>query len=160
MDPFEKVIRQLLDNLETRLNEARTQADQRRYEIVWDIMKDLKRISDNVIAEELAGASGYEVMWEQIKVATTSQVHAFATDLKINRGLTHQTIVEMASRGSMTFLESAMGLMSGHTLDKIKDILTLRDVPAFVALMKKADVPDDLAPKYLGLIKAHNKKKK
>ncbi len=52
MDPFEKVIRQLLDNLETRLNEARTQADQRRYEIVWDIMKDLKRISDNVIAEE------------------------------------------------------------------------------------------------------------
>ncbi len=115
---------------------------------------------DNVIAEELAGASGYEVMWEQIKVATTSQVHAFATDLKINRGLTHQTIVEMASRGSMTFLESAMGLMSGHTLDKIKDILTLRDVPAFVALMKKADVPDDLAPKYLGLIKAHNKKKK
>ena len=52
MDPFEKVVRQLLDNLETRLNEARTQGDDRRYEIVWDIMKDLKRISDNVLAEE------------------------------------------------------------------------------------------------------------
>lgn len=52
MDPFEKVIRQLLDNLETRLNEARSQGDDRRYEIVWDIIEDLKRISDNVIAEE------------------------------------------------------------------------------------------------------------
>ena len=52
MDPFEKVVRQLLDNLETRLNEARVQHDERRYEIVWDIMKDLKRISDNVLAEE------------------------------------------------------------------------------------------------------------
>jgi len=112
------------------------------------------------VAEELAGASGYEVMWEQIKVATTAQVHAFVTDLKINRRLTHQTIVEMAGRGSMVFLESAIGLLSGHALDTIKDILTLRDVPTFVALMKKAGVPDELAPKYLGLIKAYNKKKK
>ncbi len=52
MDPFEKVVRQLLDNLETRLNEARVQQDERRYAMVWDIMKDLKRISDNVLAEE------------------------------------------------------------------------------------------------------------
>lgn len=52
MDPFEKVVRQLLDNLDTRLNEARVHGDERRYEIVWDIMKDLKRISDNVLAEE------------------------------------------------------------------------------------------------------------
>ncbi len=52
MDPFEKVVRQLLDNLETRLNEAKTQGDNRRYEIVSDIMKDLGRLCDNVLAEE------------------------------------------------------------------------------------------------------------
>ncbi len=52
MDPFEKVVRQLLDNLETRLNEARTQGDVRRYEIVTDIMKDIGRLCDNVLAEK------------------------------------------------------------------------------------------------------------
>ncbi len=52
MDPFEKVVRQLLDNLETRLSEARTQRDERRYEIVTDILKDLGRLCDNVLAEE------------------------------------------------------------------------------------------------------------
>lgn len=52
MDPFEKVVRQLLDNLETRLSEARTQGDERRYEIVTDILKDLGRLCDNVLAEE------------------------------------------------------------------------------------------------------------
>ena len=111
------------------------------------------------IAEELASSSGYEVMWQQIKVATTAQVHAFVTDLKINQRLTHQTVVEMASRGSMKFLESALALQTGHTVDKVKDIMTLRDGPAFVSLMKNAGVPDHLAPKYLGLIKASNKRK-
>lgn len=52
MDPFEKVVRQLLDNLETRLSEAATQKDVRRYEIVTDIMKDLGRLCDNVLAEK------------------------------------------------------------------------------------------------------------
>lgn len=112
---------------------------------------------DDGVAEELSSASGYEVMWQQIKVATTAQIHAFVTDLKINRRLTHQTVVEMASRGSMTFLESALALQTGQTVDKIKGIMTLRDAGEFVNLMKKAAVPDTLAPKYLGLIKAHNK---
>lgn len=52
MDPFEKVVRQLLDNLDTRLSEARTQEDVRRYEIVTDILRDLKRLCDNVLSDE------------------------------------------------------------------------------------------------------------
>lgn len=111
---------------------------------------------DDDIAAELAGASGYEVMWQQIRDATTAQIHAFVTDLRVNRRLTHQTVVEMANRGSMKFLESALALQTGHTIDRIKQVLTLEDVPAFVRLMKRAEVPQDLAPKYLGLIKAHN----
>ncbi len=109
------------------------------------------------VAADLAGSSGYEVMWQQVCDATTSQIHAFVTDLRVNRRLTHQTVVEMAKRGSMKFLESALALQTGQTVDSIKRVLTLDDTPAFVRLMKRADVPDDLAPKYLGLVKAHNK---
>lgn len=112
---------------------------------------------DDGIAAELAGTSGYEVMWQQIRDATTAQIHAFVTDLRVNRRLTHQTVVEMASRGSIKFLESSLALQTGHTVDMVKQILTLSDIPSFVRLMKKAQVPDDLAPRYLGLIKAHLK---
>lgn len=112
---------------------------------------------DDGVAEELSSSSGYEVMWQQIRVATTAQIHAFVTDLKINHRLTHQTVIEMASRGSMTFLESALALQTGQTVDKIKGIMTLNDASEFVNLMKKASVPDVMAPKYLGLIKANNK---
>ena len=53
MDPFEKVVRQLLDNLEARYSEAITQKDERREAMVHDILKDLLRISRSVLSEEL-----------------------------------------------------------------------------------------------------------
>ena len=52
MDPFEKVVRQLLDNLDARYVEAKAQQDKRRKEIVFDIIKDLQRISNAVLMEE------------------------------------------------------------------------------------------------------------
>ena len=109
-------------------------------------------------ATEIVNASAYEVMWGQIKDATSAQIHAFVTDLKVNNRLTHQTIVEMASRGSMKFLESALALQTGKTVDAVKLILSLKYPPDFVKLMKQARVPDALAPRYLGLVKAHNQK--
>lgn len=111
---------------------------------------------EDSVASDLVAASAYDVMWQQIKDGTTAQVHSFVTDLKLTRRLTHQTVVEMAARGSMTFLESALGLLTGQTVDAIRKVLTLDDAGAFVRLMKKAGVPDELAPRYLGLVKAHN----
>ncbi len=52
MDPFEKVVRQLLDNLEARYKEAITQSDHRRKELVFDIIMDLKKISKNVLEDQ------------------------------------------------------------------------------------------------------------
>lgn len=52
MDPFEKVIRQLLDHLSARLSEARFQNDKRREEIVSDIIHDLQKISSAVLMED------------------------------------------------------------------------------------------------------------
>lgn len=52
MDPFEKVVRQLLDNLEARYSEAITQNDTRREHLVHDIIKDLQKISRNVLKEQ------------------------------------------------------------------------------------------------------------
>lgn len=109
-------------------------------------------------ASDIVDASAYEVMWRQVKDATSAQIHAFVTDLKVNRRLTHQTVVEMATRGSIKFLESALALQTGKTIDAVKLILTLRYPPDFVKLLKQARVPDQLAPKYLGLVKAYNQK--
>lgn len=105
------------------------------------------------VASNIVDASAYEVMWRQIKDASTAQVHALVLDLKVNRRLTHQTTLEMAARGSMTFLESALALQTGQTIDSIKDKLSLRNPAEFVKLMKKAAVPDSLAPRYLRLVK-------
>ena len=105
------------------------------------------------VASEIVDSSAYEVMWRQIKGASTAQVHALVLDLKVSRRLTHQTTLEMASRGSMTFLESALALQTGQTVDTVRDKLSLRNPAEFVKLMKKAAVPDSLAPRYLRLVK-------
>lgn len=107
------------------------------------------------VAAELADSSAYDVMWQQIRDATTSQIHAFVTDLRVNRRLTHQTVIEMANRGCIKFMESSLALQTGQTVDSIKQVLSLSDGKAFVRLMKKANVPDALAPRYLGLVKAN-----
>lgn len=109
---------------------------------------------DESVAADLSDASAYDVMWQQVRDATTAQIHAFVTDLRVNRRLTHQTVVEMADRGCIKFMESALALQTGQTIDNVKQILSLSDGKAFVRLMKKANVPDALAPRYLGLAKS------
>jgi hypothetical protein len=52
MEPFEKVIRQLLHHLSARLREARFQNDKRREEIVCDIIDDLQKICNAVLMED------------------------------------------------------------------------------------------------------------
>ena len=110
------------------------------------------------VASDIVDSSAYEVMWRQIKDASTAQVHALVLDLKVNRRLTHQTTLEMASRGSMTFLESALALQTGQTIDSVKDKLSLKNPSEFVRLLKRAAVPDALAPRYLRLVKSDLKK--
>lgn len=52
MDPFEKVLRQLVDKLNARLHEAVTQKDLRRTELIGDIIKDVHELSTNVLEEQ------------------------------------------------------------------------------------------------------------
>lgn len=113
---------------------------------------------DDTTASRISKASAYDVMWQQIKNSTSAQIHAFVTDLKVNRRLTHQTIIEMARRGSMKFMESALALLTGKSVNSVKITLSLCQPADFVKLMKKAGVPDDMAPRYLGLVKAHNRR--
>ncbi len=51
MDPFEKVVRQLVDNIESRIKEAVTQGDLRREEILMDVLKDLQNITHTVLKD-------------------------------------------------------------------------------------------------------------
>ena len=148
--------RRLMDHMGARRDLALVIAQQ-VIDKVSDHFKSLlvkHYLIEPAVAEEIADASAYEVMWQQIEGASTAQVHAFVLDLKVSRRLTHQTILEMASRGSMTFLESSLALQTGLTIDSVKEKLTLSNPPEFVKLMKKAAVPDTLAPQYLRLVKA------
>ncbi len=148
--------RRLMDHMGARRDLALVIAQQ-VIDRVSDHFKSLlvkHYLIEPTVAVEIVDASAYEVMWQQIDGASTAQVHAFVLDLKVSRRLTHQTILEMASRGSMTFLESSLALQTGLTIDSVKEKLTLSNPPEFVKLMKKAAVPDTLAPKYLHLVKA------
>lgn len=53
MDPFEKVIRQLVNHIESRIKEAIVQDDARREEILSDVLKDMQSITHQVLKEEL-----------------------------------------------------------------------------------------------------------
>lgn len=114
---------------------------------------------DGGLAKDLAEGSGYEVMWSQIEASTPSQIHAFVTDLRVNNRLTHQTVLEMAQRGSVAFMESAFALQAGLPIERVRTIMTLAEPPAFVRMLKSAKVPDAMAPKFLRLAKAQNEAK-
>ena len=52
VDPFEKMTRMLLDNLASRVEEARYQGDERRCELLADILADIQRISTDVLRND------------------------------------------------------------------------------------------------------------
>lgn len=106
-----------------------------------------------ITAEKVVDASMYEVLWQEVEHASASDIHVFVAELRAQRRLTQEMTYQMAHRGSMAFLESALALDAGLPLARVQEILTLTDPPAFVRLMKMANITKKYAPKFLGIAK-------
>lgn len=116
-----------------------------------------KLVSQYAVDQDVAGQivedNKIDVLWNQIKNASAPQIHAFVTDLRNNRRLTHLLVVEIADRGSIAFFESALALEAGLPVGRIREILTMEDPSAFVRLMQMANVSKTMAPRFLKLAK-------
>jgi uncharacterized protein (DUF2336 family) len=105
------------------------------------------------VAATLTINSKVSVLWEELEGLDDEEVHTFVTELRAERRLNHLLTLEMAERGCDAFLVSALALEASLPLDRVRDILTLEDQPAFVRLMRMANVSKGMAPKFLKLAK-------
>ncbi len=92
------------------------------------------------IADELMRTSASKSMWTKIEAANERQIHAYVGDLRAQRRLTNDLMLDMAEKGSVAFLESSLAYRSGFTLSATKNMLHSGDGELFVALMKKAEI--------------------
>lgn len=106
-------------------------------------------VADSVTRSALAS-----VCWNVIANATPQQVHAYVKDLRTQKRLTMDLVLDMAERGCIAFLESALAFQSGFTLAVVRDMLQIEDMTMFVVLMKKADVSKANAQMILQILKA------
>jgi uncharacterized protein (DUF2336 family) len=116
------------------------------------VMVETYQVGD-AAAQTVSDNTKYEMLWRQVDKMSDSQIHTFVAELRENRRLNHQTTVEIASRGSRPFMESALALEAGLPKGRVKEILTMADPAAFVRLMKMANVPQQIAALYLRLSK-------
>ncbi len=105
------------------------------------------------VASEVAKGSKMEVLVQNLMKSSPAQIHAYVTELRTNRRLNHLLVLEIAEKGCLPFMESALALEAGLPISRIREILTLEDPTAFVRLMDLASVSKILAPKYLRLAK-------
>ncbi len=90
---------------------------------------------DAGIARSATANSVHETIWRQVRHATPGQVHACVIDLRQNAKLTPDLMLAMTERGSTAFLESALAIMSAHTVTDVREVLHLANPKQFQALM-------------------------
>jgi len=107
------------------------------------------------VAEQVTGNSFERSLWEKIKDAGQSQVHGYVVDLRNEERLTFDLVLQMAEKGSLYFLESAMAVEAGRTIAEVRDSLSMAKKSDFVSLMQEAKVPPKLGPRFLSLAHKH-----
>ena len=106
------------------------------------------------IAEDVVQKSRNEAIWRQIEKASPEQIHAYVIDLRKGSRLTTDLIIELAGRGCLSFLESALALDAGLTLGAVRQALYGDDMQAFVGMMKEAGVCKAIAQEYYQIVSA------
>ncbi len=141
-----------------------------RTDLPLSIMDDLiVRISDkcravlmrnynieSTLATELADKSRAGGLWGRIKDATPAQIHGYVIDLKQSGSLSHKIILDIAARGSMAFLESAIASMAGVPRSEVKVAFTLTDPNTFVRILKASKVSKKEFEAYLSIARLHS----
>ncbi len=105
------------------------------------------------VSDSLMRSAASKTIWTMIENASETQIHAYVGDLRAQRRLTTDLMLDMSEKGSIAFLESALAYKSGLTLAAAKDMLHSGDSSLFVALMRKADISKADAHTFLGLLK-------
>lgn len=98
-----------------------------------------------------------KTVWTMIEQASDRQIHAFVGDLRSQNRLTLDLILDMAEKGCIAFLESALAYRAGLTVAAAKDLLHSGESALFVALMKKADISKADAHTILQVLKSFGK---
>lgn len=106
------------------------------------------------VADNVMQAAVSKTAWSMTEKASASQIHDYVRDLKVQKRLTVDLMLDMAEKGNIAFLESALAFRSGLTLAAVKDMLHAGDSGLFVALMKKANISKAGAHAILQLLKA------
>lgn len=130
-------------------------------EKVSDFCRDtlLKQYVMDAVTPNVAGSgqSGgdtqFDAYYEKTSGASPQQVHAMVTELRERKQLTMLLVVEMAERGCLPFLESAVALAAGLPLARVREIFGLSNMSDFVRLMQMAEVSKTMAPRILSLVK-------
>lgn len=103
----------------------------------------------------LVRSAATKTIWAMIENATANQIHAYVGDLRTQKRLTIDLMLDMAERGCIPFLESTLAFRSGLTLASAKEMLHAGDPSLFVALMKQADISKADAHTILQVLKAN-----
>lgn len=106
------------------------------------------------VADTLMRSSAAKTVWSMVENASARQIHAYVGDLRVQKRLTIDLMLDMAEKGSVAFLESALAFRSGLTLAAAKDMLHAGDSALFVALMKQADISKADAHTILNVLKS------
>lgn len=92
-------------------------------------------VVDTVMRSSLSAAC-----WKVIEQASPQQIHAYVKDLRLQKRLTMDLVLDMLEKGSVEFLQSTLAYRSGFTLAVVRDMLQVEDMTMFVVLMQKSDI--------------------
>lgn len=105
------------------------------------------------VSDTLVRSAASRTIWSMIENANDRQIHAYVGDLRLQKRLTIDLMLDMGEKGSLAFLESALAYRSGLTLAGAKEMLHSGDSGLFVALMKQADISKADAHSILTILK-------
>lgn len=107
------------------------------------------------VSDNLMRTAASKTVWDMIENASDKQIHNYVGDLRAQKRLSVDLMLDMAERGSLPFLESTLAYRSGLTLSTAKEMLHSNDSGLFVGLMKQADISKADAHCVLQILKVH-----
>jgi len=119
------------------------------------ILVDTYDISAADAAEIMASAQN-EALWKKIAEAGSAQVHGYVIDLKREKRLSEDMVLEMAERGSFQFLGSALALQAGVTLAEVRGVLESKDLRRLIILVRKAKFSKEAAQRIYRVLKKND----
>lgn len=111
------------------------------------------------VADLVTDQTRQDTLWQRLKNASRQQIHALAVEQKSSGQLDFVTVLTMAEKGCLPFLESALAVSAELTLAEVRDGLAMEDPGPFIQMMRRANIGTHLAPRILKIARVHYAKK-